>query len=370
MLTALYIHIPFCNQICTYCDFVKEVASLEKKNDYINALIREFDSHVDKYGNLKTIYIGGGTPTSLSIEQLTKLLSHITSQIDMDGVEFSIESNPNDLSYEKVLLLKEFCINRISVGVQTFNEDHLQFLNRNHSQKDIYNAIDNLHKVGIININVDMIFSLVNQNTKELEEDLKRVTELDIKHISYYSLILEERTRLMHLYNKGEISINDEDKEGLMYNIVLDYLVKEGFKHYEISNFCKDNLESKHNVVYWTNKEYLGLGAGAHSLLDNKRYYNIASVKKYIEGINNETIVKTSYDRNELEEELIMGLRLLDGINVSDINQKYNIDLFQKYDKLHYFIEENLLQLDKGYLKFTKKGLFVGNIIFGHFLEG
>jgi oxygen-independent coproporphyrinogen-3 oxidase len=174
----------------------------------------------------------------------------------------------------------------------------------------------------------------------------------------------------MHLYDKGEISINDEDKEGMMYNLVLDSLVESGFEHYEISNFCKDNLYSHHNVVYWTNKDYLGLGAGAHSLLNDKRYYNVSSVKKYIENVESGDLKQTSYERNALQEELMMGLRLLKGVNVSEINKKYNIDLFTKYDKLNYFINENLLQLDKGYLHFTKKGLFVGNVIFGHFLEG
>lgn len=371
MLTALYIHIPFCNQICTYCDFVKEVASLEKKNAYLNALISEFLSHKEKYSNIKTIYIGGGTPSALSIEQLDLLLHTITSHIDMSKViEFSIETNPNDLTKDKVSILKKHGINRVSIGVQTFNQSQLTFLNRSHKVEDIEIAINNVKSSGITNINVDMIFSLIGQTKEELEIDIKKVTSLDITHISYYSLILEDRTRLMHLYDKGEISINDEDKEGMMYNLVLDSLVESGFEHYEISNFCKDNLYSHHNVVYWTNKDYLGLGAGAHSLLNDKRYYNVSSVKKYIENVESGDLKQTSYERNALQEELMMGLRLLKGVNVSEINKKYNIDLFTKYDKLHYFINENLLQLDKGYLHFTKKGLFVGNVIFGHFLEG
>lgn len=370
MLTALYIHIPFCNQICSYCDFVKEVASLEKKNDYIEALKVELSNVDDDFTNLKTVYIGGGTPSSLSNELLEDLLEFLNNKIDINRlVEFSIETNPNDLTLEKCKIFTKYGINRVSVGVQTFHKHHLSFLNRSHDDKDVYTAITNLRQAGIKNINIDMIFSLVNQTIEELYYDIKKVKELDIEHVSYYSLILEDKTRLMHLYNKGEISINDEDKEALMYNIVLDELVKQGFEHYEISNFCKNKQYSHHNLVYWTNKDYLGLGAGAHSLFNEHRFYNISSVKKYIEAINQSSQYQTSYIRKRLEEEIIMGLRLLKGINHVKISKEYNINMFEKYDKLHKFIEDDLLQLDGDYIKFTRKGLFLGNIIFGHFLE-
>lgn len=371
MLTALYIHVPFCDKICTYCDFHKEVASLTKKNDYINALISEFLQNKKKYKNITSIFIGGGTPSSLNIGQLIKILSVIKETIDLSKViEYTIETNPNDITLDKAQLFKDYGINRVSVGVQSFNDTHLKFMNRQHNKKDVSTAINNLKKVGITNISVDMIFSLINQTVEELVEDILEVINLNINHISYYSLILEERTKLYYLYNKDEISINDEDLEAVMYNIVLDKLQEHGFNHYEISNFAKGQFESVHNTIYWTNKEYLGIGSGAHSLLDNKRFYNIASVKKYTDAISQELEYQTSYERNSLEEEMIMGLRLLKGIHVENINTKYNLDIFKKYDKLHYFIKEDLLQLVDGYIKFTRKGLLLGNMIFEHFLEG
>lgn len=371
MLTALYIHVPFCDSICTYCDFHKEVATFEKKKKYINALIKELKMNHHKYDQIESIYIGGGTPSSLNKELLELLLGTIQSVIDINKVkEYTIETNPNDITKEKALIFKSFGINRVSVGVQSFNDKHLQFMNRTHRKEDVLSAIKNLKLAGINNISVDLIFSLIDQTIEELEEDLNQLIELDIKHVSYYSLILEEKSKLYYLYTKDKISINSDELEALMYNKVIDTLRSNGFKHYEISNFSKENKNSIHNTIYWTNKEYLGIGSGAHSLYENKRFYNVASVKKYTEAIINETEYQTVYERNGLEEEMIMGLRLLKGINVTEVNSKYNIDIFEKYDKLHYFIEEDLLELMGDNLRFTRKGLLLGNIIFGHFLEG
>lgn len=369
MLTALYIHVPFCEKICVYCDFHKEMATLSKKTKYIDALIKEIEINKDSYKYIETVYIGGGTPSNLPNPLLEKLLIAINDNININkNVEFSIETNPNDINMEKAELFHKYNINRVSVGVQTFNKSHLEFLGRTHNKEDVINAISNLKTSGINNINVDMIFSLVKQTEEELREDIKEVLKLDITHISYYSLILEEKTTLYHLYNQNIVSMNSEDLEALMYNVVIDSLVDNGFNHYEISNFSKNNFQSKHNTIYWTNLNYLGLGSGSHSLIDGKRYYNESNVSKYINNMLNDIIeFKIEYETEPLREELIMGLRLLKGINIEDINKKYSIDLLKDYKELNDFIKKGLLILENGNIHFTRNGLMLGNVVFGIF---
>jgi len=369
MLTALYIHIPFCDKVCTYCDFHKEIASLDKKEKYIISLIKELKSHKDEYNDLITVYIGGGTPSSLSIKLLKDLFLTINSLINISALkEFSIETNPNDITIEVAQLFKKVGINRVSIGVQTFNEAHLKFLGRTHSKKDVLNAIDNLISCGLDNINIDMMFSLINQTIEELDKDIKQVIALPIKHISYYSLILEEKTKLHYLYRQNKISMNDEDIEALMYNKVIDNLEEAGFYQYEISNFSKKGFESIHNLVYWKNQQYLGLGSGAHSLYKGKRFFNINNVRRYTESLSKTKypIIET-YDIEPLREELIMGLRLMSGVNITQINTKYNIDLFNMYPKINDFIDKKMLKLENDQLYFTRQGLMLGNIVFSIF---
>ncbi len=329
----------------------------------------ELNNHQNEYRDLKTIYIGGGTPSSLSITLLKKLFTTIAKLIDLSKItEYTIETNPNDITLEKAQLFKEALVNRVSIGVQTFNKDHLRFLGRTHDKNDVLKAIDNLLEVGITNINIDMMFSLINQTMAELEEDILEVTALKITHLSYYSLILEEKTKLHYLYKQNKISMNSEDVEALMYNKVIDELSKKGFYHYEISNFSKEGKQSLHNLVYWKNLEYLGLGSGAHSLYQGKRFSNIRNVRRYSEYLleNKQTITK-EYPVEPLKEELIMGLRLLEGIKVSEINKKYQIDLLALYPEINKYLQNKFLKLENDRLSFTREGLMLGNLIFAIF---
>ena len=371
MLTSLYIHIPFCNQICTYCDFHKELATLNKKEKYINALVKELKHYKDDLVNIKTIYIGGGTPSSLDLTLLQLLLTTINEVVDLENVvEYSIETNPNDLTEEVISLIKECGINRVSVGVQTFNQSHLEFLGRTHTTSDIYEGIRLLKEFGIKNISVDMIFSLINQTVEELDEDLSEVVKLGVNHISYYSLILEERTKLYYLYEHEKISMNSEDLEGLMYNKVIDYLSDSGYPQYEISNFCKPGFESVHNQAYWLNEEYLGLGSGSHSLYKNKRFSSPSNVTEYTEYISNDIYdFHDEYDYSPLVDELIMGLRLNKGINIKEINVKYNVDLLKLYPEIYKFITNNIVEIIDGNLRFTRDGILLGNEVFAIFVE-
>lgn len=347
------------------------MAKDSKKERYISSLIKELEYHKDEVREVKTIYIGGGTPTSLSLELLERLLQTIHSTIDMSNViEFSIESNPNDYNINLINLLKKYSVNRVSIGVQTFNEKQLEFLGRTHTRQDVYQSISLLRDHGFTNISIDMIFSLVDQTESDLEADLNEVLNLDIDHISYYSLILEEKSKLYYLLTQNKISMNSEDLEGIMYNKVIDTLEENGFIQYEISNFTNKGLESLHNKTYWNNEEYLGIGSGSHSMYDNTRFYNITNVTKYIEKIEqNDFNFTTSYEYDSLNEEMMLGLRLTKGININKINEKYNIDIFQTYPKLLEFIKDGLLEVQNDYISFTRKGILVGNIVFQLFVE-
>lgn len=371
MLTSLYVHMPFCKQICTYCDFHKEMATFSKKSNYVDALLQEIEIHKDKFDHIKTIFIGGGTPSSLSLELQEKVLKKLSQTIDIKRViEFSIESNPNDITQEMIELWKHYGINRVSVGVQTFDDKQLSSLNRSHRKTDIHSAIHLLKKNGMKNISIDLMFSLINQTIEDVKSDLHQFLQLEIDHISYYSLILEEKTTLMYQYNKKLIELNSEDLESDMYNLIIDTLKDNGYSHYEISNFTKNNKESLHNKTYWTNQEYLGLGSGAHSLFKNERFYNIPNVKEYTSCVLQGKEYRTSYARDEFYEECIMGLRLMDGIDIGDIDTKYDIDLIHDIPSLEEHIHQGYLQIEDNRLKFTRKGLMVGNVIFGLFMEG
>ena len=371
MLTSLYIHIPFCSHICTYCDFHKEMAKDGKKERYVDALIQEIKYHSNKITDVQTIYIGGGTPSALDLVLLERLLKTIEEEVNLGNVlEYSIETNPNDYTLEFVLLLKKYHVSRVSIGVQTFNRSHLKFLGRTHQNEDVFQAIKLLRANGFDNISIDMMFSLVNQTLEELEKDLEMVGTLDIDHISYYSLILEEKSKLHYLLNKNKISMNSEDLEGLMYNKVINTLTANNYVQYEISNFKKTSKESIHNMTYWLNKEYLGLGTGSHSLVEGSRYFNPTNITKYIQMIKkNDFDFSTAYEYNALQEEMMLGLRLISGVNINDIEEKYQIKLLERFPELRKYLKEEIIEINNGYLRFTTEGILLGNLVFQIFVE-
>ena len=371
MLTSLYIHIPFCDHICTYCDFHKEMAKESKKERYIKALIQEIHHNKSLIQNVKTIYIGGGTPTSLDLPLLESLFRAIKDIVQLDGViEYTIESNPNDYHEDLVILLKAYGINRVSLGVQTFNQEHLAFLERTHQKEDVNKAITLLKRHGINNINVDFIFSLVNQTMEQLSSDIDELLQLEVQHISYYSLILEEKSKLYYLLQQNRITMNSEDLEGQMYNLVRSKLQDSQFKHYEISNFAKEGYESVHNKTYWENKEYLGVGSGSHSRIESHRYYNPHNVSFYITEMEHGNYnLKVAYEYDALGDEMMLGLRLLKGIHIPTIEAKYSINLIEYYPQLQDFINQDILVIENEYLKFTNQGILLGNLVFEIFVE-
>ncbi len=367
MMESLYIHIPFCEKICTYCDFAKEIDSTDKQDAYINALISEIKIYKAYYDSLQTIFIGGGTPSILSNENIVKLSQALHEYINMDEIrEFTMECNPNDLTLAKLKTIQSMGVNRLSLGVQTFNDDHLTFLNRTHRAKDVLKAFEAIKTVSFDSVSVDMLFALPNQTIEQLKEDLRILSTLNVNHVSYYNLILEEKTKLYSLVQKGKVSLLDDELEASMFELIIDTLTIQGFHHYEISNFCKNNHQGLHNVKIWQDGDYLGLGVGAHSKYHHKRFYNKRRIKHYIETLNNDQ--KPPYETYEYEpirDYLLNGFRLLQGINVKDYNHRFKEDIFKRYPVFKQLIDEGFLNYKVPYLSLSHKGLMYGNAIFG-----
>lgn len=365
MIKALYIHIPFCKNICIYCDFAKMVASKNLKSKYIEALVEELDFYSDKYHDLETIYIGGGTPSILDLDSLRKILNQIKSLIDMKKIkEFTIEANPNDITLEFINILKEFNVNRISIGIQTTNNEALTLLKRTHNDLDIEKAINLLKNNNFYNINLDFIYSIPNQTLKDIEKDLEFIEQHDIPHISYYSLIIEDNTELKHLIAKSKIKAIDDDLAYEFSSYIRNRLIKLGYNHYETSNYAKSQYESKHNLIYWELKEYLGVGLKASSQYDNKRYKNIDGINLYIENAQKKIFNRIEEDFNPELEFLLMGLRKIKGISLSEFSERFNQEVFSVYPQLNKHLKNGLLIKEKDRLYFSEKGIDLANQVY------
>jgi oxygen-independent coproporphyrinogen III oxidase len=363
-MKGLYVHIPFCEYICHYCDFVKRVPkNKEMVDSYLKALVKEIETYKTHFKTVETIYIGGGTPSMLDVDQLTYLLKYLDQ---IKPMEYTIEVNPESYTEEKGLLFKKYGINRISLGVQTFNQDLLHYLNRGHTNDHVFHVIKHLKSIGFDNISVDLIYAIPKQTLDDLAYDLEMINQLDISHVSCYSLILEEKTYFYHQYLRGNFKEVDQDIEATMYKMVIDTLKNQGFEHYEISNFAKHEKYSFHNLIYWTLGSYIGCGLGAHGFVDGKRTYNEKALPKYLNHFLSE---ETIQDQETLiQDELIFGLRKIKGVCIKELEDKYQIDLFKLYPKLKEKIELDLVKVENGYLKLTEKGLFLGNQVFMVFI--
>lgn len=363
-MIGLYIHIPFCKSICHYCDFVKiGVQKEEYRIKYLDTLINELNSYQNHFDKIDTIYIGGGTPNTLTDEELIKLFEALKP---IKPVEFSIELNPESYTHKQGEIFKKYGVNRVSIGAQTSDLEILKFLNRRHDNNHVINAVKSLKSLGITNINLDLIFAIPGQTLKSINQDIDFFIKLDIPHLSYYNLILEDNTYFHYLYNRDKFHEIDDDKSRKMYENIIDKLTNLGYNHYEISNFSKPNFESLHNLKYWENQDYIGIGLGAHGLISGKRTYNERAFHKYLKNTLYEELILSKEDK--ITEELIMGLRLTRGINLSEVNLKYQIDLYQKFPKIKEMKDLKLLAEEDGYLKLTKEGIFLGNQVFQIFV--
>ncbi len=365
-MDALYIHIPFCAQICAYCDFAKEITKPQKRKRYMKNLITEIQSHESELSNVTSIFIGGGTPSILDEEDLVGLFKTLKKSVGLrEVIDITIEANPGDVTPRFAELLKSLGITRVSLGAQSFNEKHLRFLKRTHTPEDIDKAVFNLKEAGITNINLDLLFAIPGQTLEELNYDIDRALQLDLSHVSYYSVIIEEGTALALWIDKGLVQPASENLEASMFETVIDTLVEKGFNHYEISNFARPGFESVHNTMVWKSHDYLGVGTGAHSNWRGRRFYNVKSIKKYNERIENgEYPVMEHYPLEPMKDALLMGLRLMNGVDMDWFENRFGVSLLEAFEMLHESLENGLLEIEKGHLKFTRKGLFLGNEVF------
>lgn len=369
---SLYIHIPFCKQKCYYCDFPSYANIDYLKEDYVDALCKEIENKNITY-NIKSIFVGGGTPSYLSSKQLEKLLITINKLNLDENIEFTMEANPGTLDEEKLIVMKNCGINRISMGLQAVQNSLLKDIGRIHTFNVFEENFKLARKVGFNNINVDLMFGLPSQTVEDWKDSLEKIASLEPEHISAYSLIVEEGTAFYKLYEKNKLILPSEEVERDMYKITKEILNFYGYKQYEISNYAKDGFECYHNKVYWKSKEYIGLGSSSASFIDGKRIKNIENVKKYIEKVNAEEAVTEEIYCNSkednIEEFMFMGLRLIEGINMEEFKRRFNINIMDIYKKIiEKNIEKDLLEIKGGYLRLTQKGIELSNYVMSDFI--
>ena len=369
--TSAYVHIPFCTQICYYCDFSKVFIKNQPVDSYLEHLLQEFHSY--DIQKLRTLYIGGGTPTALSAPQLEVLLDGLTKNLDLSALEeLTIEANPGDLDADKIAVLQNSAVNRVSLGVQTFDDKMLKKIGRSHTEKDIYENIDRLKLAGFDNISIDLIYALPGQTMEQVKDNVAKAIALDIPHMSLYSLILENHTVFMNRMRRGKLPLPKEELEAEMFEYIIAELERAGFEHYEISNFSKQGFESRHNLMYWDNAEYYGIGAGASGYVDGVRYKNHGPIRHYLKAveegsarINEEHLSQ----KEQMEEEMFLGLRKKSGVSMARFEEKFERSFQELYgDIVKDLIQQGLMQVDGDRVRMTKRGLFLGDTVAERFI--
>ena len=362
MIEHVYIHIPFCIRKCHYCSFVSGF-DVNQKTLYINSLLAEIKK---KYNNdkLKTIYFGGGTPSLLSADELNSILSCFNFD---KNTEITLEANPETLDLEKFSMLRNYGFNRVSLGIQTFDDNILKLIGRNHNEEKIQLAVETIKNSGFKNISIDLIYGLPNQTINLWKKDLEKAIQLDIQHISSYGLKIEENSTFG---KKPPENIPDDEMQAEMYSFLCTFLKENNFNHYEISNFAKTTFESKHNSSYWENKNYYGFGLNASGYEGNIRYKNTSNWNEYITNPLQKAEEEILTQQETLENEIFLALRLTRGINIKEINSKYNINFEEKYKKiLEKYTKLSLLRIEKNYCALTEDGFLLSNNIMSEFID-
>lgn len=375
---GLYIHIPFCLKKCRYCDFYSQpLLHQDWLERYSAALLVEIRQQAQVFApcRLASIYIGGGTPSLLSSDHLKRIIEAINQEFSItDNAEISIEANPATLELHWLEQLLNMGINRLSIGVQSFSDRELKILGRLHSSREIMDSIELLHKTGLKNFNIDLIYGIPGQSLGDWASNLKQAAECAPRHISAYLLQPGNNTPMAVDIERGRLALLDDEIEAAMYYKTLEFLQKNGFEHYEISNFCKPGYECRHNINYWQAGEYIGIGAGAVSYTNCRRYINRMNWQEYVNSMGN----KQSCMVEELEkmiapellaDAMITGLRMCRGINLREYTNRFNRDLIQEYSSIiDSGVSKGLLKMEKGQLSLTKKGYFLSNEILCQFI--
>ena len=366
---GVYVHIPFCKRKCYYCDFISFCEKDELQEKYINTVIQEIEDffNLNKNVKIKTIYIGGGTPSFIDGKYIEKIMNIFNKE---NVVEATIEVNPGSASLEKLKKYKECGINRLSIGLQSTEDRLLKKIGRIHNYNDFLATYNLAREVGFDNINVDLMIGLPGQTIEDVKSSLNKVINLNPSHISVYSLIVEENTIIYNLIEQNKIVLPDEELERNMYWYVKNYLELDGYEHYEISNFAKNGKKSLHNWDCWNQKEYIGFGASAHSYLNRKRFCNIGVLEEYIKDFKNTKEVQEVQSFYETKQEyMLLGLRKIKGVCISDFKNKFGENpIFLFKNELNKLIEEDLLEITTNNIKLTNKGLDFANLVWEEFV--
>ena len=380
MELGIYIHIPFCVKKCYYCDFVSYSNKFEMQEKYVEKLLEEIEDNKQllKNNKITTIYIGGGTPSSINSELIQKVLNKIYEVSNIENIEeleITIEVNPGTVTKNNLQLYRNCGINRLSIGLQSANNQLLKTIGRIHNYEQFLNTYNWARKVGFENINVDLMLGLPNQSINDLKQSLEAVTKLEPspKHISVYSLIIEEGTEIERMLDceEADLKLPKEKQERMQYKYVKNYLELNGYKHYEISNFAKKGYESKHNTNCWEQKQYIGLGLAAHSYIDGTRYSNTCNLEEYLNKSSNE--IKVVHEEQSIEdmkkEYMLLGLRKLNGISINKFKEKFGENpLYLFRNQLQKLVEQDLIIVDLDNIRLTEKGLDLANIVWEEFV--
>lgn len=373
---GIYIHIPFCKQKCNYCDFISFAGKEECIQEYIESLKKEIENFDVSNYEIDTIYIGGGTPSFIDSKNIIEILETVRNKFNVkSNAEITIEVNPGTVNEEKLQDYVKAGINRVSIGLQSTNNKILKQIGRIHTYEEFLNTYSLARKVGIKNINVDLMLALPEQTLEDLNASVDNIIKLQPEHISVYSLILEEETLMKKLVDENKIKLPSEELEREMYWNVKEKLESNGYVHYEISNFSKKGFEAKHNLNCWEQKEYIGFGLAAHSYINNRRFCNTSNLKDYIENIqngnfkNNIEVCEIQTKEDKKKEYMLLGLRKIDGVNVQEFKNKFvdnPIYLFHK--ELEKLVNEGLIEIDLNQIKLTNKGLDLANLVWEEFV--
>ena len=366
---GLYIHIPFCDRICNYCDFTAFQGANSKIKEYVEALKKEIELKGNKNFLIDSIFIGGGTPSFIDGKYIFEILEKVKENFTvLDNIEISIETNPKTFDEKKLEYYKSAEINRVSIGVQSFNDKILKELGRNHNSKEALESIELVKKFGF-DINLDLIFGYQSQTIEDILYDLEMVKNINLEHISYYALIIEEKTKFKALQNAGKLNFLDEETERKMYHLIVEKLEEMGMNQYEVSNFAKVGKESVHNKKYWNCKEYLGLGISAHSYLNDERFSNTVNLAKYIKELQSGNVPIEFREKLDMPtkkfEYIIMNMRLKEGFLISDYNRLFESDFLEENKKaVKIGLENNVVEIKDDRIYFTKRGFDIMDSFF------
>ena len=375
-MAGLYIHIPFCASRCIYCGFYS-TTRLDLRQQYVDALIRELvevgKSKMLKDDSISTVYLGGGTPSQLTIPQLHQLFDaiYIYNKVE-SGAEVTIEMNPDDVSVPYADTLRQLGINRVSMGAQTFDDERLRWLNRRHTVAQVGQAVKILRAAGIRNISIDLMYGFPNETIDDFVRDIDEAIKLDVEHISAYCLMIEEGTELYRRYGDKRVREYDDSKEETerkMYELLIDKLTAAGYEHYEISNFARPGFRSRHNSSYWTGVPYIGLGAAAHSFDGHLRSWNVSDIRQYIAAVNRDERLNEEEELSATDfynERVMLGLRTCEGVDLSALSDDERNYCIQEAQP---FLSDDILLLTDNRLVLTRKGLFVSDYVISSLMQ-